>query len=200
MLPVGLDPIKAANTNPDTLTITYRIDNCDTYLSDPMPLPSAELKCATDISCFQDGQWIYIFHPDSGGGEWFVITEVQAAARHIQHNTMSLSKKYDADAILLSMQQIKFYIDNTTDPEHPSLMVSVPGEPPHVFAENISDLQFKYRLKNGVVVDVPILTEDVREVLISVTGESRYPDSESADNERRERTYTSSVNLRNLGV
>jgi hypothetical protein len=79
-------------------------------------------------------------------------------------------------------------------------MISIPGESPHVFAENISDLQFHYRLKNGVIVDVPVLTSDVREVLISVTGQSRYPDSESDDDARRTRTYTSSVNLRNLGV
>ena len=200
MLPVGLDPIKAANTNPDTITITYRLDGCDTYLSDPMPLPSAELKCGSDISCFEDSQWVYIFHPDSGGGEWFVLTEVQAAARHLQHNTMDLSRAYTADAIILTMKQIKFYVDNTTDPEHPTLMISIPGESPHVFAENISDLQFRYRLKNGVVVDVPVLTSDIREVIISVTGQSRYPDSESDDNARRTRTYTSSVNLRNLGV
>lgn len=200
-LPLGLDPIIASNTDPDTITIRYRINDCDTYLSDPMPQPSAELKCATDISCFEDGQWIYIFEPDSGGGEWFEITEVQAAAFHIQHNTMVLSKSYNADAILLSMEQLKFYIDNTTDPDHPTLMIQVPGQPPAIFADNITDLQFQYRLKNGLVTDEPILVEDVREVLIGVTGRSARPDVElTTDDRYRYRSYASSVNLRNVGI
>jgi hypothetical protein len=196
-LPHGLQAITAANTNPDTITLTYRIDNCDSYLSEPMPLPSSELKCGADISCFHNDQWAYIFHPDSGGGEWFQITNVQAAALHIQHNTMPLSKVYDEDAILLSMQQLKFFVDNS-DTAHPSFMMQMPGQNPQMFAENISDLQFRYVLKNGTVVDVPPLVEDIREVIISITGRSNNPDYESADQDKRLRTYTTSVNVRNL--
>ena len=198
-LPHGLDAIMAADTDPDTITLVYRVDGCETYLSEKMPLPSAELKCGTDISCFYDDQWVYIFHPDSGGGEWFVITHVQASARHIQHNTMTLSQAYDKDAILLSMEQVKFFIDNTSDTAHPNLMMQLPGRTPQVYAENIIDLQFQYRLKNGATVDVPPLVEDVREVIMSVTGRSRNPNWEvGEDDEYRQRTYTSSVNVRNL--
>jgi len=203
-LPQGLQAITPANTNPDTITLTYRTSNCDTYLASPMPLPSAELKCALDISCFNNNQWVYIFEPDSGGGEWFQITIVQAAALHIQHNTMSLSKCYGADAILLSMNQIKFFVDNTTDPDHPTLMMQQPGQTPQIFADNIIDLQFQYKLDNGTIVDEPVLIDDVREVLISVTGRSRHQDYEAptvADDPNsgfRLRTYSSSVNLRNI--
>jgi hypothetical protein len=197
-LPHGVRPITAADTDPDTITITYRIDDCETFLSAPMPQPSSELKCATDVSCFQDDQWVYIFHPDSGGGEWFVITHVQVGSKHIQHNTMTLSRAYDADAILLSMQQVKFFIDHTSDTAHPNLMVQFPGHSPQVYAENITDLQFRYRLKNGMVVDEPILAEDIREVLIAVTGRSKNPNHEDPNSDYRFRSYISSVNVRNL--
>ena len=203
-LPHGLQAITPSNTNPDTITLTYRTNNCDSYLSEAMPLPSSELKCGADISCFHDDQWAYIFEPDSGGGEWFLITHVQAAALHIQHNTMSLSKCYGEDAIILSMNQIKFFVDNTTDPDHPTMMMQLPGQAPQIFADNIIDLQFQYKLDNGTVVDEPVLIDDIREVLISVTGRSRHQDYEAPTVEDdpnsgfRLRTYSSSVNLRNI--
>jgi len=205
-LPHGLEAIKSSNTNPDTITITYCQNDCKTHLSTPMPLPSAELKCGSDISCFNDNQWVYIFDPDSGSasGEWFLISHIQAAAFHIQHNTMSLSKCYDANAVLLSMNQIKFFVDNTTDPDHPNLMMQLPGQSPQIYADNINDMQFQFTLKNGMVVDQPLLAEDIREVLIAITGRSRIQDYEASidvedpNSGFRLRTYTSSVNIRNL--
>jgi len=207
-LPLELDPIEAANTNPDTITLTYRADDCETYLSAPMPQPSSELKCGSDISCFEDGMWAYILEPDSGGGEWFEITHVQAAAYHLQHNTMVLSKAYAADAVVLAMSQIKFYIDNTTDPDHPNLMMEIPGRAPQVFAENIEDLQFRYRMKNGIITDQPVLVDDIREVLIEITARSDHPDyrlasanpSNDPDDYYRRRTFATSVFLRNVGI
>ncbi len=199
-MPDGLPSIVASNTDPDTITIMYRSDNCQTTLSSKMPQPSAELKCADDVSCFYDGQWVYIYDPATGAasGEFFEITHVQAAAKHLQHNTMTLSKSYDVDAVLLSMHGVKFYVDSKSDPDHPTLMVDILGMGPQVYAENIVDLQFQYRTKNGAVVDVPVLTNDVREVLIAVTGRSEHEAYEAMNTDYRTRTYASSVNLRNF--
>lgn len=204
-LPLGMDAVESANTDPDTITINYRSNNCDTYLSSAMPLPSAELKCATDVSCFYDGQWVFIYEPDSGGGEWFEISHVQAAAMHIQHNTMSLSKKYGKDAILLSINRVKFFIDETTDSDNPTLMVQRMGQAPQIYADNIIDLQFQYRMKNGVVMDSLLLPDDLREVLISVTGRSMnedvdFDDFGDADDSYRYRSFNTSVFLRNVGI
>ncbi len=199
-LPYGLPSIIAGNTDPDTITITYHQDGCDTYLSDPMPLPSSELKCGTDISCFSSGQWVYIWEPDSAKGEWFEISEVQAAAFHLQHRESSLGRKYGAKSTILSMARVQFYIDNT-DPDHPNLMMKAVGRDPQVYAENITDLQFQYKLSNGTIVDVPPIVEDIREVIIVVTGRSANPDPDRPDGDQyRFRTYTSSVSLRNLNV
>jgi len=200
-LPMGLPALAAANTNPDTITITYQSAGCDTYLSESMSQPSAELKCATDVSCFKNGQWVYIFDPDSAVGEWFEITEVQAGTKCLQHNTMALSRAYGKDAIVLVMTQVKFFIDETTDPNHPDLMLQLPGQPPIPYAENICDLQFRYRMKNGLVLDAPTLVNDVREVMIFAIGRSNNPDIEltkEVEGQYRHRSFSTSVYLRNI--
>ncbi|MEA2031058.1 MAG: prepilin-type N-terminal cleavage/methylation domain-containing protein [candidate division Zixibacteria bacterium] len=203
-LPLGLKAVEASNANPDTITLCYRATNCDTYLASAMPQPSAELKCATDISCFYDGQWVYIFEPDSGGGEWFEISHVQSAAKHIQHNTMVLSKSYSADAIVMAINKVKFYIDENTDQNNPTLMIKTPGNSPQIFADYITDLQFKYRMKNGVVLDSILVSDNVREVQISVTGRSVNEDVDLDDfgdgDSFRRRTFSTSVFLRNVGI
>jgi Tfp pilus assembly protein PilW len=198
-LPMGLAAITPSNTNPDTITLTYHTDACDTYLSADMPQPSAELKCGSDISCYWDGQWVYIYEPAVNIGEWFEITEVQEAAGHLQHNTMTLSRSYSEDAEILAMTQVKFYID-TTDTLHPNLMIQYLGQPPQVYAMNMTDLQFEYHMRNGAVLDAPVLVDDIREIAISVTGRSNSPDPEAPDttNAYRFRTFATSVYLRNL--
>ncbi len=200
-LPLGMQFIEAANTNPDTITICYKDGNCDSYLAAAMPQPSAELKCATNVSCFHDGQWVYIYEPDSGGGEFFEITHVQNDAIHIQHNTMTLSRCYGKDAIILSIVRVQFYVDNTTDPEHPCMMIKMFGKQPQVYAENVTDLQFTYRLKNGTIVDVPSDINDVLEVLFNITARSNNPEVDKhGESNFRTRTYSSEVSLRNRGV
>ena len=204
-LPLEMAPLRAINANPDTIVVTYRTGDCETFLSAAMPQPSAELKCGSDVSCFEEGQWVYIFEPDSGGGEWFVLTHVQTGSNHLQHNTMTLSKKYAKDAIVMSVNQVKFYVDATTDPRHPSLMLEVPCHAPQVFATDIEDLQFRYRMKNGVIVDQPVVVDDVREVIITLTARSAHEDPNMAqigghDDSYRRRSFTTSVFLRNVGI
>jgi len=199
-LPIGLPAIEAFNTNPDTIVINFVEDGCQAVIEHPMPQPSSELRCdGHDVSCFYDGQWAYIFQPDSGGGEFFEISHVQVAASNIQHNKMPLSKVYPEDAILLALQRMKYYVDYT-DSLHPNLMIVLPGQAPAVYAENITDLQFRYRMKNGTMVDVPPIVEDVRAVEITISGRSDRPDPDFPNDPYRTRTYTSIVNLRNMDI
>jgi len=199
-VPLGLPAIVAANTNPDTITITYQGNDCETYLSDPMPITSAELKCGTDLSCFLPDRWVYIYEPDSAVGEWFKISEVQNGSGHLQHRYVpkELSRCYGANSQILALNRVKFYIDNITDPANPQLMIQLGGEPAVPYAEHIPDLQFRYRLTNGSIVDVPVLVNDIREVLITISAGSTRPQFDGQ--QTKERTYTSSVNLRNIGV
>lgn len=199
-LPPGLDAIEAYDTNPDTIVITYRSGDCESFISESMPERSSELKCGAPVDCFSEGQWVYIFEPDSGVGEWMEITEVQLSPAHLQHNTVILSRRYSASSLILAMEQVKFYVDYTTDSAHPSLMVEPFGGAPQVYAEDISDLQFQYRLTNGSIVDEPVMAKDIREVLISVTGRSHEADIDDKEEPFRTRTFSSSVNLRNVGT
>lgn len=203
-LPAGMQPIEASNTNPDTITITYQGSNCDTYLTEKMPNTSAELK-ASEVSCFNVDQWVYIFDPVAKTGEWFQISEVQEGSNHLQHRfkPKNLSKIYDADALILSIDQVKYYIDNT-NPDQPNLMMKRPFDSvAYVYAENIEDLQFQYHLANGNIVDVPVLIKDVREVIITVKSKSSRPNlrkDEDGKYVHSSRSYTSSVGLRNIGL
>jgi prepilin-type N-terminal cleavage/methylation domain-containing protein len=193
--------IVAANTNPDTITLIYQVKNCDTYLTAPMPQPSAELKCDGDLTCWEEGQEAFIYEPDSQVGEFFVITQVQNASSHLQHNTTNFSRKYGANSIVLSLTAAKFFVDKTTDVAHPKLMVKYGSKPAAIYADDVTDLQFRYRMKNNATLDVPTIASDVREVLISVTGRSNRKDpDESGEDVYRLRTFASSASMRNLGL
>jgi len=197
-LPFGIQSIEAYDTNPDTIIVNYVSDGCDATISDPMPNPSSELKLVgSDVSCFHEDQWAYIWDPVTQTGEFFLITHVQVAASKIQHNTMSLSKKYDQGAILLSLSRLKYYIDNS-DTLHPNLMLEMPGQAPQVYAENIEDLQFRYTMKNGSIYDTPPIIDDLREVHITVKARSDKPDIDFEDEPYRKREYATKVNLRNI--
>jgi len=199
-LPLGLSPVEAYNTNPDTIVINYSASSCYAPIEHSMPQPSSELRCdGHDVSCFEPGQFAFIFHPDSGDGEFFEISHVQVAASHIQHNKWPLSKRYQKDAIIISLDRIKFYIDQT-DTAQPNLMIQINADPPAVYAENIADLQFRYRMKNGAIVDVPTLIEDIREVLIDLTARTAHPDPEFPDAPYRPRNFASRVNVRNIDI
>lgn len=199
-LPGGREPLYAANTNPDTITIVFQNEiNCEATIEHAMPQPSSELRCdGHDVSCFNENTWAYIYDPSADTGEYFWITHVQVASSHIQHNTMDLSRRYPVGSIVMYMDMYKFYID-TTDSNHPNLIRQGVGETPQVYAEDIEDLQFRYGMANGVFVDVPPAASVVREVTIALTARTERKDLQFQGKYRR-RTLTSSVKVRNLGL
>ncbi len=199
-LPNGLASIIASNTDPDTITVTYHQVGCDTYLSTAMASTTADFTCGTSVDCFGVGQWAYIWEADSAKGEWVQISNVQSGPKTMQHTSTVLSRKYGANSNIMSITQLKFYI-NRADTTHPRLMMSPMNGTPQIYADDIVDLQFTYRLKNGTVVDVPPNYQDILEILISVTGRSANADPDRpTGNQYRTRTYTTSVTLRNQSV
>jgi prepilin-type N-terminal cleavage/methylation domain-containing protein len=199
-LPGGIQPIYAADTNPDTITVVLRSEFlCESTIEHAMPQPSSELRCdGHDISCFEENTWAYIYDPFADTGEFFYITEVQVAAMHIQHNISPLSRCYPQGSTVTMVNMFKFYID-TTDTNHPNLMVQREGNQAYVYAEDIEDLQFRYGLANGVFADVPPAASVVREVLITLTARTARKDLQ-LQGEYRKRTLTSDVKVRNLGL
>lgn len=199
-LPNGVNPIISKNANPDTITVLYMYENgCQATLTLAMAQPSSELRCdGQDISCFNQNTWGYMYDPSTLTGEFFYITEVQAGSNRIQHTTMALSKSYPVNSKVMMVNSYKYYLDTTTDPNHPKLMRMGPDMSPQVFAEDIYDLQFSYGLANGVYVDVPATGKVVREVRITLRARTSRQDLQVSG--YRNRLFTSSVKVRNLGI
>ncbi len=208
-LPDGMPAIIAWNTDPDTLMVFYQPPGmCDAPLEWDMPQPSAELRCdGHDISCFEENKWAYIYDPAADTGEFFVITEVQEASSHIQHNTTVLSRKYPKGSQVFMVEAYRFYIDQGADPEAatavPTLMVEKMGEGgPVAFADYIDDLQFRFVMQNGDTLDVPNYANLVRRVFVTVSARTARPEQldESIDEEiYRHREFATEVQVRNLG-
>lgn len=196
-LPAGVDGIVPHNGNPDSITITYRTDDCQVSLNANMASASADIvgDSTTTIGCFNEGEWAYIYHPDSGGGEWFQVLSIDTVNNEITPAD-NLTRAYWDGSIVVTMNQITFFVDETTDADNPRLMMQLRGGQPQIYAENISDLQFRYRLGTGVILDTPPLVDQVTEVLVSVTGQSS-DQVEDLIGHRRERTFETSVFLRN---
>jgi hypothetical protein len=194
--------IRTANSNPDTIALAFDTgENNNIQISHAMPQPSAELRCeGYDISGLHDNDILYIFDPTARVGEFFVATNVQYGSSHIQHNTTTFSRSYPAGSLILKIRRCKYYIDNTTDANHPNFMIQVDNQAAQVFAENISSLNFSYKLSSGAIVDVAPVPDMIREVLITVNARTDKADREFSSRQYRTRTLATRVKVRNLGV
>lgn len=199
-VPDQVPAIIASNTNPDTIVILFDTDELqDCQIEWPMPQPSAELRAdGHDLTGLYDDDWAFIYDPNTKTGEFFLVTHVQYASSHIQHNTMPLSKAYPAGSKIMKLNRYKFYIDQS-DANHPNLMIQVAGRAPEIYAENITNLNFQYILSNGSVVDVPASPFMIREVAVLVDARNNKPDNEF-QTPYRTRSLNTRVKVRNLGV
>ena len=198
--PLGVQALFSWNADPDTIAIVFlREPACTATVSDDMPQPSAELKCTdSDLSRFEADTWAYIFDPTTETGEYFFITSVQAAAGHLQHNTAQLSKKYPAGSQIYVLDYLKYYVDKSSDSTHPTFMKSDNGEPAVIYADDITDMQIRYRMGNGTLLDTISVDRYVREVELTVV--ARTPKSDLFLNDFRYDTLTTSVMVRNFAL
>lgn len=198
-LPVGVRCIRSWDSNPDTIAISFMSEPmCTARLSDAMPQPSAELKMTTsDLSCFQEDTWAYIYDPNTATGEFFYITQVQVASGHMQHNLAPLSKSYPANSQVFMSDYFKYYVDQT-DTLHPRFMMMRNGDPPVIYSDNIEDLQFHYVTASGAVADTVTVDRYVREVEMQLT--SRSEKNDLFLRQYRRDTLATRVMVRNLGM
>ena len=199
-VPEAVIPIVAHNTNPDTIVVAY---DCgltdDIQIEHAMPQPSAELRCdGHDLSALQDDDLLYIYDPLTKTGEFFVATNIQYSSSHIQHNQGPLSKAYPRGSKILKIDRYKYYVDNS-DANHPNLMLQFGAGAPQIFAENITNLDVRYVMSSGTIVDVPGVVDMVREVVFRVDARTDDADYDFF-NQYRTRSLTTRVKVRNLGV
>jgi len=199
-VPGTVPKLEAYNTNPDTIIVTFDAGNLDNVqIEHDMPQVSAELRCdGHDVSGLTDGDWVFIYDPVNDTGEFFETSHIQFASSNIQHNTMPLTRTYTTGSLVIKMNRFKYYIDRT-DPNHPNLMMQAVGQQPEIYAENITDLNFRYVLSSGAIVDVPPSSDMVREILINIQAQTNDPDHEF-ETPYRSRTLDTRVKVRNLGL
>ena len=121
-----------------------------TTISQAMPNESAELKVNQEPGCpagdplcgFHEGMTVLIYD-DTGAFDTMVITQVQDAAMHLQHNQQGpLSKAYDTNAKLTQMGMHIYYLDTVTNQlMHYDGTLTGVGEP---VADNVVGLSFEY--------------------------------------------------------
>lgn len=200
-LPEGLEAIisgsQVGTLDPDSITLVFlKEPACTTTIYAPMPQPSSELKCTGDINCFEDGMWCYIWDPFAREGEFFEITQVQNSPSHLQHNTMSLSKCYPAGSKIYIFDVIRFFVDDWSDTLHPRLMRQEFSDTPDIYADNITDLQIRYHMIDGSVLDTIKYSQYVRRIDIDVVARTNREDLLLDD--YRYDTLRTTVQVRNL--
>jgi len=198
-LPDSMNCILGYNSNPDSIVLVYsKGPGCDVTIEWQMPQPSAELRCdGHDLSCFNDNEWAYIFDPNTNTGEYFYITKVQMAPAHIQHNLAPLSKAYPKGSYVISIDRLKYYVDNS-DAAHPKLMRQKNFGAAQVYAEDVTDLQFTYTLSDGTTTSAPSANAIVKSVQLTVNARTMRADEKYVSNSGyRNRNLNTRVFVRN---
>ena len=198
-IPYCIDAIWASNSDPDTITVIYMKEpQCNATMIDAMDQPTSDIECESDsVGCFEDNTWAYIYDPVAEEGEIFFISQVQHASGQIQHSTMALSKAYPIGSQIFVIESSTFFVDNTTDSLNPKLMVQYQDGVPHIYADNIEDLQFKYGMTYGAEVDTFVSSRLVREVGITLIARTENVDYITGQDFVRD-TFETSVFVRNL--
>jgi hypothetical protein len=111
---------------------------------------------------------------------------------------MPLSRIYPAGSRIILMARAKFYVDNTTDSNHPRLMIQYFGNPPQIYSDNIIDLQFQYVQSSGTTVDVPISSSMIREVIVNMSARTESTDEVLEGDGYRTRDLQTKIMVRNL--
>ncbi|MFQ6091424.1 MAG: prepilin-type N-terminal cleavage/methylation domain-containing protein [bacterium] len=184
-----------SGTDSDEIVVMRAVPGVRAVLTETMPNPSAELKC-DDVSGFEEG-WAVI--ADEVGSETFLITHVQDQADHLQHNTMTFSRPFEAGSWVIQASYRQYCIDRESDPEHPKLVLRDYDGSDQIVAENIDDIQFAYVLED--FSETPTPPADMDEVImvrISIVGRTARADPSFPGDGYRRRELITRVKLRNF--
>ena len=206
VLPAGLQPIELMDADPDTLILRQNLAEC--HITVGLNVQSNVIHTHDDPTCFVPGMRTFIWD-DAGQGEWFTVEGVytnEGSGWEEVHATENLENNYNKNdnPQVMVMTEVKYYIDQTTDQTHPTLMRSTNGLPAQAFAENIEDFQVVYLMKDGSTTSTPSSLDDVRVVQIELWARTARQDhdwtDEDYDDGYRRRTLKSYVDVRNLGI
>jgi len=226
---------KDNTTGPDQIYLLYRFDmdanQPPTLLNSTMGSFSTAISVGS-VSGFDNGDLILVSDNTTTTADLFKITGTPAGGI-LPHDTSGFNAStahpgfpaggyiVNPAAMVAKARFIRYFIDTTTDPAHPTLMVDrMGGATPQPLADNIEDMQLTYGLDTNAdgVVDSwsasPATPSQIRQVRLQFSARTRLPEAgwsekrpalgnraagTTADGYRR-RTYDIVIDVRNSGV
>jgi prepilin-type N-terminal cleavage/methylation domain-containing protein len=156
----------------DSIFILAALSGTESTISARMPQPSSELKVTT-VNGFEEGDLCII--TDGTTANLFMVTEVQGAALHLQHNPAAPWNPpgglnnfppggYPSGSRIYKIDAISHYID-AGHPRGPKLVrkVGTLGIP-QVMADEVVGMEFLYHLSDGVATRDPVDVSLIRGV------------------------------------
>jgi hypothetical protein len=177
--PLGryLKPVNSTS-GPDEIYVLYRYDGDAAYPSDNVNLASgASTVTLASTAGFVAGDRIIVYNATNA--------DLRRVATVAGPTTLTLQggvvTDYSAGGTLARVRYVRYYVDRTTDPAHPTLMVDRRnGQPPQPLADDIEDLQLQHSMDtNGdgtiEVVDNNVVgnASFVRQVHVHLLARSR---------------------------
>lgn len=196
-IPRILAPVTGSDSPNDTIVISHQDpEGCEAFLSADMADAADPIVVdGYDISCVEDGMWMYIHDPAVDSGEFFQVLSKYDSPPSLEAAT-ALGRAYAAGSGVYHINQMTYYIDDS-DPDHPTLMQKPFGEAATAYADDIESLHCAYVMQNGDTVQVPIDPYMVTNVLIDLTARSAREDKD-IEHDYRRRSLAFNVSVRNL--
>ena len=226
---------KDNTTGPDQIYVLYRFDmdanQPPTLLNSAMATYNTDISVVS-ISGFDNGDLILV--ASDTNADLFQITGTPSGST-LTHDTSGFNAAtahptfpgylVNPPAVVAKARFVRYFIDTTTDPAHPTLMVDrMAGRPAQPVADDIEDMQLTYGLDTSTPADGVVdswtpnptfaqLTQ-VRQVRLEFIARSRLPEAgwvetrpalgnhpagATSDGYRR-RTYDIVIDVRNSGA
>lgn len=194
----GITALYSWNSNPDTLAVVFMAEPlCTASLSQAMAQATSNIVCDdTNLDHFPQDTWYFIYDNVTDAGEYFLATNINPSGGDIHHGS-PLSKPYPQGANIFKLDYYKYYI-NRADTLNPQLMLVKNGGTPVIYADGVTDLQFRYRLGNGLTEDTVAVDRFVREIQMTIIG--RTQDKDLFVGNYRYDTLRTSAMVRNLAM
>ncbi len=205
-LPNGIQPIEMSNSNPDTLTIRYAPFGGAVNVGDhTQALSSAPIRVAlgSDLSKFQVGMRVQLWHTGINTPEWFTITNITtnlgAGWEEIHHSGQDFAFDPQPGDKVLLLEELKYFI-NAADTANPLFMLQKNGAAPDVYADNIDDFQLSFMRTTLDTVTTLSAIDTALVGFVSMTAHTAQIDYNMkalGNDGRRRRSLSSEVSIRN---
>jgi len=165
---------------PGSLTLLGQLDDVETTIRDQMPNASSEIKVES-VEGFSEGDLVVI--TNGSFANLFEVTQVQIAARKLQHNPSSPFNKpgghrpwppggYGPGSRTFKISLITYYVDQQ-DSTNFRLMRQEGTDAPRIIAEYVTAFELNYGLQDGTLAAMPTDPSLIRRVIVTIETASR---------------------------